>query len=634
MLTSLLLTTALTLSPAHASEAWPDVSSPVGRTSDGSKDAALVIAIEDYAAAGEIPGALDNARAWMSWLDSGHGVPLVKPLFNQQAAKESMLAEVSRIASAVQPGGRLWVVYIGHGAPSESGDDGLLVGWDAIQTPQSIEDRSLARGDLLAAAENALPADAELVLVQDACFSGKTSRGDLAPGMAPLKTVSARLGPNVTVLSAARSDEYAGPLSDGTRPAFSYLVLGALRGWGDQDGDGRVSAQEAVRYANRALLQTTTGRSQTPELAGPDLTLGRSGRERAPDLTALALAAVSTPSVPSGSAGAVQVDLGGEATDFAALAAQAAAAQEAREAAERQAQAAERQAQAAEAALAKERRRRLDAAASEVKATATRDFATIASLVGSPSPETKPVLEAWLERYGSATVTIDGTTEAVSIPEVAKVQEAIGRIAAVTPGAVSPVRGKAGIEWIDLGRFSISKTEVTVGQYRQCVEAGVCKPPADKSVNRYCNWGHSGREDHPVNCVNWYQARVFAEWAGGRLPTGEEWTHAATSGGRSWDYPWGDEEATCGRAIMDDEGDGCGQDRTWPVCSKPAGNSTQGVCDLAGNVWEWTDDRAGSSRVYRGGGWGLPAPYLRASYRAAGDGPYKFDYRLGFRLVR
>ncbi len=218
----------------------------------------------------------------------------------------------------------------------------------------------------------------------------------------------------------------------------------------------------------------------------------------------------------------------------------------------------------------------------------------------------------------------------VMADEVAAAEAMLARLEA--PDGAAP--GKAGIEWVDLGRFSISKTEVTVGQYRKCVDAGACTAPDDRSSNKYCNWGHSGREDHPVNCVDWNQASAFAKWAGGRLPTDEEWTYAATSGGKSWDHPWGDESATCSRAIMDDGGKGCGQDRTWPVCSKPAGNSTQGVCDLAGNVWEWTDERDGASlRVYRGGSWSRPASFLRASVRPWDDPSYR-DNHLGFRLAR
>ena len=134
--------------------------------------------------------------------------------------------------------------------------------------------------------------------------------------------------------------------------------------------------------------------------------------------------------------------------------------------------------------------------------------------------------------------------------------------------------------------------------------------------------------------MDWDQAQAFAAWAGGRLPSESEWEHAARSGGKEQTSPWGDEEATCILAVMCDGGNGCGEDRTWPVCSKPAGNSRQGVCDLAGNVWEWTDEREGASRrVSRGGSWLFTASYLRASYRFRVVPSFRSD-GLGFRLAR
>lgn len=194
----------------------------------------------------------------------------------------------------------------------------------------------------------------------------------------------------------------------------------------------------------------------------------------------------------------------------------------------------------------------------------------------------------------------------------------------------SVTRGKAGIEWVSLGTFELSKTEVTVAQYRACVEAGACSEPFTSS---HCNWGRSGRDNHPVNCVSWTQAAAFASWAGGRLPTGEEWTYAATSGGQLWKYPWGSNRATCERAIMDDGGNGCGQGHTWPVCSKPFGESMQGLCDLAGNVWEWTDERTASNRVGRGGSWSSPASSMGVSRRYRGDHSWRYS-DLGIRLAR
>ena len=77
--------------------------------------------------------------------------------------------------------------------------------------------------------------------------------------------------------------------------------------------------------------------------------------------------------------------------------------------------------------------------------------------------------------------------------------------------------------------FFISKTEVTVAQYKRCVEAKSCTEP---NTQEGCNWEQPDRDDHPVNCVDWEQARAFASWLGSEveLPTSAEWTHAAHGG--------------------------------------------------------------------------------------------------------
>ncbi|MBU0550705.1 SUMF1/EgtB/PvdO family nonheme iron enzyme, partial [Myxococcota bacterium] len=114
------------------------------------------------------------------------------------------------------------------------------------------------------------------------------------------------------------------------------------------------------------------------------------------------------------------------------------------------------------------------------------------------------------------------------------------------------------------------------------------------------------------------------------------------------EYPWGNAQATCDYAVMFDGGNGCGQNRTWPVCSKTKGNTEQGVCDMSGNVWEWvadyygsysstprdgTEHLSGSDRVVRGGSWYYVADYARAACRFYWNPSIRDDV-LGFRLVR
>ncbi|GMV44547.1 MAG: hypothetical protein AMXMBFR64_62630 [Myxococcales bacterium] len=202
---------------------------------------------------------------------------------------------------------------------------------------------------------------------------------------------------------------------------------------------------------------------------------------------------------------------------------------------------------------------------------------------------------------------------------------------------------------VQIRGFELAKSETTVGDYRRCVEDGPCTAPGTFGS---CNWGRSGREDHPVNCVDWEQAKTYCEWAGARLPSEAEWEYAARSSGRDQEYPWGSEKATCARAVMNDGGGiGCGRgDTTWEVCLKMSGNSAQGACDLAGNVWEWVEDTyhesysgapadgsawvsGGSGRVVRGGGCYDGASLLRASFRD-GDDPSDAGGFLGFRCSR
>ncbi len=127
------------------------------------------------------------------------------------------------------------------------------------------------------------------------------------------------------------------------------------------------------------------------------------------------------------------------------------------------------------------------------------------------------------------------------------------------------------VHLVKVKTFGLAQTEVTVAQYKRCVAAGKCTRPY---TGMYCNWGHAGRGSHPVNCVEWKQAAAYSRWAGGRLPSEVEWEYAARGGGLARKYSWGNEKPTCDRAILKDGGWGCGKGRTWPVCSKPKGNTT------------------------------------------------------------
>jgi formylglycine-generating enzyme required for sulfatase activity len=176
--------------------------------------------------------------------------------------------------------------------------------------------------------------------------------------------------------------------------------------------------------------------------------------------------------------------------------------------------------------------------------------------------------------------------------------------------------------------FCLDKTKVTVGAYRTCVLGEKCPDP---DMGRFCNWGIPGRDNHPINCVDWVQAKIYCAAQGKRLPTEMEWEWAARGAERGTTYPWGEDEPLAQLCWSKTDG-------TCPVGRySPAGDSPQGIRDLAGDVWEWTSSKYStdeSSRVTRGGCWSDDDPAnFRATYRNGTSPMRKFD-STGFRCAK
>ncbi len=752
---SIVFLSILACAPAAHAGPWPDLAeAPRSKTREGARDAALIVAIEDYAHVPDVRGARRNAADWRAWLRA-RGVTEIEVLqdadawhrFDADGQPLGILSRLDRMAAKVKPGGTLWFVFIGHGAPvvvrkddatgSKSGVEPVLLAHGVRQTADGLRADGISLDAQILPRLRPKARGARSVAVLDTCFSGKDTAGRaVVPKLQPLIVAGSSAVPaGVTLLSAAKGDQFAGPLPGLGRPAFSYLALGALRGWADDDGDGNVTANEVRQYVEDALYRVVKDRTQTPDAQGEVAAALARVAEAAPDLAAIAQALTPTrPVAPrddfearlaEATAGAAAVDTTGMSpldAEMARLAAQQAERQRIeREEAERKArEEAERQRRLAEAAEAERQAREramalhtadVDAKWAKVKAVArdpAKGVRAVEAFVGfyaahplgnprqAEAEALKTKLEATLEAEAARAHAAEverawALTKKVAKrggPEGKKALELFLKQYADHPrgnpksdeaqsmlwdlGGGGGGRGKAGIEWVRIpggsfrmgstkggsdekpvrtvrvGDLALSKTEVTVGQYRACVDARACTAP---DTGTYCNWDKSGRDDHPINCVDWEQASAFAKWAGGRLPSEAEWEYAARSGGKSREYPWGDQKADCSRAVMDDgSGNGCGKGgTTFPVCSKPAGNTAQGVCDMAGNVWEWVADwygpygeapndgsartRTAQFRVGRGGGWNNAARGLRAAHRS-GRSPGGRRINLGFRVAR
>lgn len=138
--------------------------------------------------------------------------------------------------------------------------------------------------------------------------------------------------------------------------------------------------------------------------------------------------------------------------------------------------------------------------------------------------------------------------------------------------------------------YWIQMFPTTVGQYEKfCSETGNKMPDPP-------SWGWDNKLMPMVNVTYW-QSLFFSIWAGGCLPTEEQW-EKAMRGTDGREYPWGNtfDESKCVCSVVKNrtQPEPCGPD------SYPQGASPYGARHGAGNVWEWCanpDDVKGAAEV-------------------------------------
>ncbi|HBB67919.1 MAG TPA: hypothetical protein DEF68_05850 [Elusimicrobia bacterium] len=267
-----------------------------------------------------------------------------------------------------------------------------------------------------------------------------------------------------------------------------------------------------------------------------------------------------------------------------------------------------------------------------------------AGVIGDAATPAAPVSKGYAAEGGPSEWTPSKPVEWVSIPG--------GKFTMGTDSEAPGFEDAKPAHEVMIKNFDMARTLVTVEQYAECVHKGRCTEPGS---GNHCNWGKQDKQHHPVNCVSWKQADKYAKFMakqpgfeGARLPSESEWEYAARSAGRDHKYPWGNEEPTCDKVVLWR----CGNEGTMPVCGKPAGNTLQGLCDMAGNVhWQWVQDMHrksykdapvdgsafegwGSVRVLRGGAFASSAPGdLQTGIRFSLISSLRVG-AVGFRLAR
>lgn len=182
--------------------------------------------------------------------------------------------------------------------------------------------------------------------------------------------------------------------------------------------------------------------------------------------------------------------------------------------------------------------------------------------------------------------------------------------------------------------FYIDRHPVTNGQYGAFVRATGHPEP------KYWRQANYSGPDQPVTGVSYDDARAYARWAGKELPSEAQWECAAR-GKENRKYPWGGREPD---STLANFGGYLGMPSIAVMHEE--GATPEGVCDLAGNVHEWTRDpyvpyalqekavaQGGTAQLaVRGGAWDSPADALRCSARQGMFAETKAP-NLGFRCV-
>jgi serine/threonine protein kinase len=196
---------------------------------------------------------------------------------------------------------------------------------------------------------------------------------------------------------------------------------------------------------------------------------------------------------------------------------------------------------------------------------------------------------------------------------------------------------------VDVGRFCMDKTEVTVAAYKQCVDEKACQQPkAGKGKRREMafNWGKNDRQNHPINGVDVFDAIAYCKYVGKLLPTEEQWEYAAR-GTQNRLFPWGNQPPTkqgCWDRSMRSGG-------SCLSASNPNDQTPEGLFDMGGNMGEWTISKTSdgysspreteifAQRVVRGGAWSTSNREELTSFFRDHNDPRTRQPDIGFRCA-
>ena len=251
-----------------------------------------------------------------------------------------------------------------------------------------------------------------------------------------------------------------------------------------------------------------------------------------------------------------------------------------------------------------------------------------------------PVPAAWRPAAGAEpdAVVVPAGGYAVGIPDGARVPSLLAVLPRDRLDLIERIFTRA--DRPDVVDLHLTAREITRRQYDAFLNDPFVLAGFHAEANQPRHHSHRPRDwdaqmnepDLPAVNVDWWSAYAFASWAGGRLPTAQEWESAASGQGRRL-YPWGNAYAE-----VDAGGPGEGGDRRPRAVRAGDPDATpEGLLAMGGNVSEWTRSVSSASGrfavVVKGGNFLLPgAQAARMDFRNHLS-PNHASPTLGFRVA-
>ena len=266
------------------------------------------------------------------------------------------------------------------------------------------------------------------------------------------------------------------------------------------------------------------------------------------------------------------------------------------------------------------------------------------TVIASPSVTAPPVLQPSVTVLPSATWTPLPSATPTLTPIPIPTRMVLVPAGYFHMGSTRGLVSEAPEHPVWLEAYYFDQFEVSNGDYRACVAAGVCHIARHSaSFTRQAYRDNPEFAGYPTVGVTWDDAFAYCQWAGKRLPTEAEWEYAA-SGPEDYTWPWGN--------TFDPLRSAASARDTQPVDSYPEGVSPFGVYNLAGNVTEWVGDiyilgfysespprnpvgeGTGYFRLFRGGSYGdQSSGDYTTSRRIVKERTY-YDIATGFRCAQ